>query len=104
MQLRGKFSNARQNFNELQAFLVVARSRSFTKAAAQLGISPSKLSHLLRGLEQRLGIRLLTRRTRSVCLTEAGKRLLRSVGPRIEKVELELAALKELRQEPSGTI
>ena len=94
----------RENFNDLQAFLVVARSRSFTKAAAQLGVSPSALSHSMRGLEERLGIRLLTRTTRSVSATEAGERLLRTVGPRFEEVEAELAALNELRQKPAGTI
>ena len=94
----------RENFNDLQAFLMVARSRSFTKAAAQLGVSPSALSHSMRGLEERLGIRLLTRTTRSVSPTEAGERLLRTVGPRFEEVEAELAALNALRQEPAGTI
>jgi DNA-binding transcriptional LysR family regulator len=92
------------NFNDLQAFLLVARSRSFTKAAAQLGVSPSALSHSIRGLEERLGIRLLTRTTRSVSPTEAGERLLHTVGPRFEEVEQELAALNELRQKPAGTI
>jgi len=94
----------RENFNDLQAFLMVARSRSFTRAAAQLGVSPSALSHSMRGLEERLGIRLLTRTTRSVSPTEAGDRLLRTVGPRFEDVEAELAALNALRQKPSGTI
>lgn len=92
------------SFNDLQAFLVIARSRSFTKAAAQLGVSPSALSHSMRGLEERLGIRLLTRTTRSVSPTEAGERLLRTVGPRFEEVEAELAALNEFRQKPVGTI
>lgn len=95
---------ARENFNDLQAFLAVARSRSFTKAAAQLGVSPSALSHSMRGLEERLGIRLLTRTTRSVSPTDAGERLLRTVGPRFEEVEAELAALNELRRKPAGTI
>jgi DNA-binding transcriptional LysR family regulator len=95
---------ARENFNDLQAFLVVARSRSFTRAAAQLGVSPSALSHSMRGLEERLGIRLLTRTTRSVSPTDVGERLLRTVGPRFEEVEAELAALNELRQKPAGTI
>ena len=94
----------RENFNDLQAFLLVARSRSFTKAAAQLGVSPSALSHSMRGLEERLGIRLLTRTTRSVSPTEAGERLLRTVGPHFEEVETELAALNALRQKPAGTI
>jgi DNA-binding transcriptional LysR family regulator len=95
---------ARENFNDLQAFLLVARSRSFTKAAAQLGVSPSALSHSMRGLEERLGIRLLTRTTRSVSPTEAGERLLNTVGPRFEEIEAALAALNELRQRPAGTI
>ncbi len=94
----------RENLNDLQAFLVVARCRSFTKAAAQLGVSPSALSHSMRGLEERLGIRLLTRTTRSVSPTEVGERLLRTVGPRFEEVEAELAALNELRRKPAGTI
>ena len=94
----------RENFNDLQAFLAVARTRSFTKGAAQLGVSPSALSHSMRGLEERLGIRLLTRTTRSVSPTEAGERLLRTVGPRFEEVEAELAALNALRQKPSGTV
>jgi DNA-binding transcriptional LysR family regulator len=95
---------SRENYNDLQAFLVVAQRRSFTKAAAQLGVSPSALSHSMRGLEERLGIRLLTRTTRSVSATEAGERLLRNVGPHFEEVEAELAALSELRHKPSGTI
>jgi len=95
---------ARENFNDLQAFLLVARSRSFTRAAAQLGVSPSALSHSMRGLEERLGIRLLTRTTRSVSPTEAGERLLNAVGPRFEEIEAELAALNELRKKPAGTI
>jgi DNA-binding transcriptional LysR family regulator len=95
---------SRENYNDLQAFLVVAQRRSFTKAAAQLGVSPSALSHSMRGLEERLGIRLLTRTTRSVSPTEAGERLLRNLGPHFEEVEAELAALSELRQKPSGTI
>jgi DNA-binding transcriptional LysR family regulator len=94
----------RANFNDLQAFVLVARSRSFTKAAAQLGVSPSALSHSMRALEERLKIRLLTRTTRSVSPTEAGERLLNTVGPRFEEVEAELAALNELREKPAGTI
>jgi DNA-binding transcriptional LysR family regulator len=94
----------RANFNDLQAFLLVARSRSFTKAASQLGVSPSALSHSMRALEERLGLRLLTRTTRSVSPTEAGERLLQTVGPRFEEVEAELAALNALRGKPAGTI
>ena len=86
------------------AFLAVARERSFTRAAAQLGVSQSALSHTIRGLEARLGLRLLTRTTRSVAPTEAGERLLRTVGPRFEEIEAELAALSELRDKPAGTI
>lgn len=94
----------RTNLNDLTAFLTVARERSFTRAAAKLGMSQSSLSHIIRDLEARLGIRLLTRTTRSVSPTEAGERLLGSVGPRLEEVESELSALAELRDKPSGTI
>jgi DNA-binding transcriptional LysR family regulator len=90
--------------HDLLAFLAVARERSFTRAAAQLGVSQSALSHTIRGLEERLGIRLLARTTRSVAPTEAGERLLRTVGPRFEEIEAELAALGELRGKPAGTI
>ena len=94
----------RQNLNDLLAFLAVARERSFTRAAAQLGVSQSALSHTVRGLEARLGLRLLTRTTRSVAPTEAGERLLRTVGPRFDEIDAELAALSELREKPAGTI
>jgi DNA-binding transcriptional LysR family regulator len=94
----------RENFNDLLAFLAVAKVRSFTKAAALLGVSQSALSHTVRGLEERLGLRLLTRTTRSVAPTEAGERLLRAAGPRIEEIEAELAALSALRDKPAGTI
>lgn len=94
----------RENFNDLLAFVAVAREGSFTKAAAQLGVSQSALSHTIRGLEARLGIRLLTRTTRSVSPTEAGERLLQTVAPRFEEIEAELAALSELRDKPAGTI
>jgi DNA-binding transcriptional LysR family regulator len=95
---------ARGNVNDLLAFLAVARERSFTKAAAQLGVSQSALSHTIRGLETRLGLRLLTRTTRSVAPTEAGERLIQTVGPRFEEIDAELAALSELREKPAGTI
>jgi DNA-binding transcriptional LysR family regulator len=95
---------ARKDFNDLLAFVLVAREGSFTRAAAQLGVSQSALSHTIRGLEARLGIRLLTRTTRSVSPTEAGERLLQTVGPRFEEIEAELAALTELREKPAGTI
>ena len=94
----------RANLNDLSAFLAVVRARSFTQAAAKLGVSPSALSHTLRALEERLGVRLLNRTTRSVSPTEAGERLWRAVGPRLEEVEAELAALGELRAKPAGTI
>jgi DNA-binding transcriptional LysR family regulator len=92
------------NLNDLLAFLTVGQERSFTKAAAKLGVSQSALSHTIRGLEERLGLRLLTRTTRSVAPTEAGERLLHTVGPRLEEIEAELAALSELREKPAGTI
>jgi DNA-binding transcriptional LysR family regulator len=95
---------ARPNVNDILAFLAVARERSFTRAAAQLGVSQSALSHTVRGLEERLGLRLLTRSTRSVAPTEAGERLLRNVGPRFDEIDAELSALTELREKPSGTI
>jgi DNA-binding transcriptional LysR family regulator len=92
------------NFNDLASFAAVAREQSFTRAAAKLGVSTSALSQTIRGLEERLGIRLLTRTTRSVAATEAGERLLRTVAPRFEEIELELAALSNLRDRPAGTI
>jgi DNA-binding transcriptional LysR family regulator len=94
----------RGNLDNLLAFLAVARERSFTRAAAQLGVSQSTLSHTIRELEERLGIRLLTRTTRSVSPTEAGERLLRNIGPRFEEIEAELDALSDLREKPAGTI
>src|SRR5271163_2422159 len=90
--------------DDLLAFVAVARERSFTRAAAQLGVSQSALSHTIRGLESRLGLRLLTRTTRSVSPTPAGERLLATVGPRFEEIDEELAALSELRDKPAGTI
>ncbi|WCM22659.1 LysR family transcriptional regulator [Paraburkholderia bryophila] len=95
---------ARDNLNDLLAFLAVARERSFTRAAAKLGVSQSALSHTIRGLETRLGLRLLTRTTRSVSPTPAGERLLTTVGPRFDEIDEELAALGELRDKPAGTI
>jgi DNA-binding transcriptional LysR family regulator len=95
---------ARENFNDLLAFVTVAREGSFTRAAAQLGVSQSALSHTIRGLEARLALRLLTRTTRSVSPTEAGERLLMTVAPRFEEIEAELAALSELRDKPAGNI
>lgn len=93
-----------ENFNDLAAFAVIARERSFTRAAAKLGVTQSALSQLMRGLEARLGLRLLIRTTRSVSPTEAGERLLQTVGPRFEEIEAGLAALSELRDKPAGTI
>ncbi|TAX72343.1 LysR family transcriptional regulator [Rhizobium leguminosarum] len=90
--------------NDLIAFLAVARAQSFTKAAGKLGVSQSALSHTIRGLEERLGLRLLTRTTRSVAPTEAGERLLVSIGPRLDEIESELAALSAFREKPAGTI
>jgi DNA-binding transcriptional LysR family regulator len=89
---------------DLVAFLVVAREQSFTRAAAQLGVSQSALSQTVRGLESRLGVRLLTRTTRRVSVTEAGERLLRAVGPRFEEIDDELEAVTALREKPAGTI
>jgi DNA-binding transcriptional LysR family regulator len=94
----------RHDVNDLVAFLAVARERSFTRAAARLGVSQSALSHTMRALEERLGVRLLTRTTRSVAPTEAGERLLQGVGPRFEEIKAELAALNALREKPAGTI
>jgi DNA-binding transcriptional LysR family regulator len=94
----------RENLNDILAFLAVARDRSFTRAAAKLGVSQSALSHTIRGLEARLGLRLLARTTRSVAPTEAGERLLRALGPRFDEIEAELAGLSELRDKPAGTI
>jgi len=92
------------DLNDLAAFLAVARERSFTRAAAKLGVSQSALSQTIRGLEARLGIRLLTRTTRSVAPTEAGERLFQTVGPHLEEIEAGLEALSELREKPAGTI
>ncbi|MET0337962.1 MAG: LysR family transcriptional regulator [Caulobacter sp.] len=93
---------ARTNINDLSAFLAVARQRSFTRAAAHLGVSQSALSHTIRGLEARLGVRLLTRTTRKVTTTDAGERLLQTIGPRLDEIDAELAALSELRDRPAG--
>src|SRR5438105_5497860 len=94
----------RGNLDDLLAFLAVGRERSFTKAAAKLGVSQSALSHTIRELEARLGVRLLTRTTRSVSPTEAGERLLQTIGPRLEEIDAELEAVSELREKPAGTI
>ncbi|HZW13206.1 MAG TPA: LysR family transcriptional regulator [Noviherbaspirillum sp.] len=90
--------------DDLQAFLAVAREQSFTKAAARLGITPSALSHTIRALEKRLGVRLLARTTRNVAPTEAGDRLMRSIAPLFDQIAAEVEALGELRDKPAGTI
>src|SRR6266702_6336322 len=94
----------RGNLDDLLAFLAVGRERSFTKAAAKLGMSQSSLSHTIRELEARLGVRLLTRTTRSVAPTQAGERLLQNIGPRFEEIDAEIAAVRDLRERPAGTI
>jgi DNA-binding transcriptional LysR family regulator len=94
----------RGSLDQLVSFVAVARERSFTAAAAKLNVSQSALSHTIRELEERLGVRLLTRTTRSVSPTEAGERLLRHIGPRFDEIEAEVAAVRELRQKPAGTI
>src|SRR6266853_986362 len=94
----------RGSLDDLRALVAVAHERSFTKAAAKLGVSQSALSQTIRQLEARLGVRLLTRTTRSVSVTESGERVLGTVAPRIEEIETELAAVSELREKPAGTI
>ena len=95
---------SRENFNDLAAFAAVARHGSFTRAAAQIGVSPSALSHTMRALETRLGVRLLARSTRSVSLTEAGERLFLTIAPRFEEIETELMGLRESQGKPAGTV
>ena len=95
---------AHTNFNDLLAFVAVAREGSFTRAAARLGVSQSALSQTVRALEERLGLRLLVRTTRSVSATEAGEQLLRTVAPRFDEIETELALLSERRDKPAGNI
>jgi len=94
----------RENLNDLQAFVTVARERSFTRAAAHLGLSRSALSHAMLALEARLGVRLLTRTTRSVSTTEAGARLFNALAPRLEEIDLELSSLTAMRDKPAGTV
>lgn len=94
----------RETMADLVAFLAVARERSFTRAAAQLRVSPSALSHTIRKLEERVGVRLLTRTTRSVSTTDAGERLLGTIGPHFDEVRRELEGLSELRDKPAGMI
>jgi DNA-binding transcriptional LysR family regulator len=94
----------RGTLDDLLAFLAVGRERSFTRATAKLGVSQSALSHTIRALEARLGVRLLTRTTRSVSPTEAGERLMQTIGPRLDEIDGELAALSDFREKPAGTI
>ena len=94
----------RGHLDDLRALVAVGRERSFTKAAAKLGVSQSALSQTIRQLEMRLGVRLLTRTTRSVSPTEAGERLLRTVEPRFQEIDAEIATIAELREKPAGTI
>lgn len=94
----------RGNVNDLFAFLAVAREQSFTKAAGKLGVSQAALSYTVRALEERLGVRLLTRTTRSVALTDAGERLFNTAAPRLDEIEAELNSLRDLREKPAGTI
>jgi DNA-binding transcriptional LysR family regulator len=95
---------ARETVNDLIALLAVARERSFTRAAAQLGMSQPALSRIIRDLEARLGLRLLTRNTRSVAATEAGERLIQSVGPHFDGIEAGLAAVTAMRGKPAGSL
>lgn len=95
---------ARNNLNDLQAFIMIAREGSFTRAASALGVTQSALSQAIKILEERLGIRLLTRTTRSVSLTEAGEHLLASIGHRFDEIEAELDALSALRDKPAGQV
>ncbi|WP_175698863.1 LysR family transcriptional regulator [Burkholderia ambifaria] len=94
----------RENINDLLVFLAVARDRSFTRAAARLGVSQSALSQTVRDLETRLGVRLLTRTTRSVSTTEAGEELFQAVAPRIDEIEMKLAAVADFRDKPAGVV
>lgn len=94
----------KENFNDLWYLIVVARERSFTRAAAKLGVSQSALSHAIRGLEERLGVRLLTRTTRSVAPTDAGETLIASIGPRFDQIETDLVALTDRRDRVAGTL
>ena len=95
---------ARRNLNDLLAFVTVAREGSFTRAAGTLGVTSSALSQAIRGLEERLQIRLLTRTTRSVAPTSAGERLMQAIGHRFDEIEAELDALTDLRDKPAGTV
>jgi DNA-binding transcriptional LysR family regulator len=94
----------RESLGDLLAFIAVARERSFTRAAAKMGVSQSALSHTIRALEARMGVRLLTRTTRSVLPTEAGERLIETVAPRLDEIEAEVAAVSEMGDKVAGTI
>ncbi len=94
----------RHPYSDLLALIAVARERNFTRAAAQLGMSQSMLSHTIREMESRLGVRLLTRTTRSVSVTEAGARLMANVAPRLDDIEAELHAVSDMREVPAGTV
>jgi DNA-binding transcriptional LysR family regulator len=95
---------ARENIDDIIIFIAVARERSFTRAAAKLGMTQSALSHIIRALETRLGVRLLTRTTRSVSPTDAGERLLQNVAPRLEEIEAQIAMISDLSETPAGTV
>lgn len=95
---------SRENLNDLLAFIAVARERSFTRAAARLGVSQSALSHTIRQLEGRLGVRLLARTTRAVSPTDAGERLLDGIAPHFDEIDAQVDALSALREKPAGTI
>lgn len=94
----------KENYNDLYAFLMVTREGSFTKAAGKLGVSQSALSHTIRGLEERLGMLLLTRTTRSVSTTEAGERLRQTISASFDHIDNELSLLSKLRDTPAGTV
>lgn len=95
---------SRPVYDDLVVFLAIAREKSFTRAAARLGVSQSALSHSMRALEARLGVRLLTRTTRSVSLTLLGERLMTAIAPRFEEIDAELADVIEMRDKPAGTL
>jgi DNA-binding transcriptional LysR family regulator len=95
---------SRPNLNDLAAFVTIGRERSFTKAAAKLGVTPSALSHTMRGLEERLGVRLLTRSTRGVATTDAGERFLRGLWPMFEEIDAQISMLSDLRDKPAGRV
>src|SRR5687768_11341887 len=94
----------RDELGDLAAFAAVAEAKSFTRAAAKLGTSQSSLSHTVRRLEERLGVRLLTRTTRSVSVTDAGERLMRTLGPALDDIVGGIASLSELRDRPAGSV